>query len=1535
MVIVRIKKNISDKGEIKEIPIYLLDTLETFKIRLADELKTLPKYLYFPQELTYDLIKDEEKEVEVIDILQLIKAYAKGSIFELIDLIKQLDIKLNIRDEIVVVWFGYCKVLNTLKSKDLQEIVDTLVKSKIFFTKKYANDQYEASAKTIKILDIGINQLKTNNKANIKAFKDFEEINVEIQSTDFKPEYTEFKLITSIENISLLEVFNSIELNEKIPFATCKNFYKVYKKFIPDKSMIKSSEDTIILKVMNRTKKNEYTYTDVFIKLETIEDKSVMVIEISIQTDKKTVDLSDRKTVEKEVLSVFNIKPKIVNVIEKSVSGYFHIPFINFNKYVFADLVMNNDMFSRLVNIDEQKKATKKRTYIYFNHPSTGNLTGTITGKKMNSVIKKTDYKVLTENLELFPEGEPFIRVSVSVAQNTKSVEMFQEMLKRLFTIYDEEFGNIIQAYKVYIPDFGNINLQDEEDEEEEDEEEIKDSEKGKRRVKNVKLSEYAPDLFVSDYTRKCNQSRMPSIVSKEEVSTLKEQGKDLMKFPRDYDVKNNVIFPSDGKNQHYYICNHKEHPYVGLKENKLSNSDIYPYTPCCFKAEQTEKDEFRRYYKGEEMAEPKMNKYDTIKTGKILKYNKYGTLPSNIESFFNITDTSNKDTYEYNRKGMFRNENSFIACVMEAFENETDLSKVEKDDDVMADYFNRIREQFNQPDLIACCRQELYDLNAQEISKIILNLDIYFDPKLFVHLLEELYDCNIYIFSKKDVDGDLEVPRHLQSYYKNRKEKRSIFIFEHIGGETDNALFPQCELIVKKTVGKTLDDQAVFSYDESSSVNKLYSTVRESYALTKYVEEVVFPFENFEIDSQVIDIYGKTRVLNILYEKKLISLFVSPMQPIRVKETTEIYYDLETKGIYTMLGLELDKNKTKATGIIGNVAVNIMIKNHTNSVLETYNFNKKMARYLSEYTFWMFSKYIKDNNFELETYNDIMIHIHNFSKQSFVIIDNYDYKQNGNISKMFSLISPILQDEKIIVRNEETIRRLVYVLKLKTLRESKTVYNYYDKLFIQDYYLELSDFETFDNQKLLFGEESIQKLIDEYKKEYILNNEIKIGNEPYFFKNPLIDNNVYIAQNANTIEKAIDIAMSWKRYNFNIGSQNVGIPLQYYDNFNSFSLYSYINPNTINKMNVIVNGKSSPDVINEDLNDHPLINGYCVIRNVKNQCYMNSVVQLLFSIDTLRKALIKVDIEELKQYNNPDELNTIGALKTLFEVFQENINSNTVINLDEIEYNGIPVYNILLGFFEEGSQEDSLIFLGLVLSKFVPFYENKEIKMLLNSIYHKQNIIVECTENVFKIKEPERHELSFSLELSIDSNKSQQTMKDLIEMYQIYEIPDPSEKVKFAVCETPENPKGYILKKKYQIAPLKTTEYFIISLKRYDANNRKIRNPVSDFEYIDIDGNLFLLIGCVVHIGGTGSGHYVYTVFKNGRIEYTLNDSVRSREMISENIISTDGFIFLYKKTTRETIEMIENLKDNEDLLKIVGYKIDGISNFTTLIPV
>jgi len=201
-----------------------------------------------------------------------------------------------------------------------------------------------------------------------------------------------------------------------------------------------------------------------------------------------------------------------------------------------------------------------------------------------------------------------------------------------------------------------------------------------------------------------------------------------------------------------------------------------------------------------------------------------------------------------------------------------------------------------------------------------------------------------------------------------------------------------------------------------------------------------------------------------------------------------------------------------------------------------------------------VYSNYLNDNGFV----DIIDENIAQFSKDFFVINSSYIYE---HVEKTFSKNSPILTKGKIIVHNYETIKRLIYVLRLTIQRNMDSVKKYYERLVIQNYYVDITDFDKYNGQVILFGEESVEKWIIENNVVYNIHDEVKIGvNTPYFFKNKLIDNRVYLAQNSHTLEKATDIAVSWVRKGYNVGI--------YAENRTpvTFTLYSYINSNTILK---------------------------------------------------------------------------------------------------------------------------------------------------------------------------------------------------------------------------------------------------------------------------------------------------------------------------------------------------------------------------------
>ena len=1070
------------------------------------------------------------------------------------------------------IWLAYNDKLNKdyeLIGKDaLSNIITELTNKHIIITGNQLFIEIRDIEKIKQKIRNTIKYRKISVDKKTDLFEEFDSINEPIVSTDFKPEEIQFILTLNMKNISILELFNKVILTDTVPFATTHNFYKLLKNFVPPDNWSNTSEDSMILKV---NKKDYVTisskgsnYLDTILSI----DKSGNVTaEINIKIEKGNVPRD--KFIERS-LSVFNgINIKVKNINESKVVGIFYFPQQTLDKYIFSDLVMNDDIFKFVINIDDHEFATTKKSgiYIHFEHPKTGYVTATITER----IMKKGDQSMKGEDPDFFPIGEPFIRVRISKSNNIQAVEHFIQMLAKLFVRYDEKYNDIRDFYKEYIQDFGIVEVEEVEEK------------------RDLKLSEEVPEIFgIGGFSTYCNKERSPTIISEEEAMNLKEKGKSVMKFPRDVPKEPNVLkFPADGQDQKYYTCNHEKYKYIGLQANNLKNSDVYPYVPCCFARDQQKKPIYQHYYQGKEPKIFDKKQNNIISTDKILKHNQYGTLPPNIDNLFTIIDPNPNTVYVRRGVGISekRNVNSFINAVMEALNDRTEILNIKDDDELESELIDQ-RNKLATTKIAPLCRQELYDMTIQEIIDIIKDGNKYFDPKWFLHLLEDEFECNIFLFTKKLLDGEMILPRHLQSYYKNINKSRCIYIFEHMGSKSDidiNYPWPQCEVIVKYNT-KTGDIQDSFTFEESKNIRIVYSMLRKSYALDKVINESYLPIHSsIKIISQFIDSYGKTRRLNIDFKGKKISLIISPIQPLRVKETTkEKIYSIgknDAMDLIEKLGMKIKsqtiiRNMVKEiNGIIGNVSVsipltktkiikefNIPIKEYglsytenQKSILEQYNINKKLARYLIEYTIWIYSRYL---NGVLDITDE---NIAKFAKKFFKIIPDFEY---GYISKKFSINSPFLQDGKIVVHDKETIKRLIYVLRLNIQRNKHDVLEYYKKTKIKNYYVDLTDFNQHDNQVILFGEESIDKWISENNITYVLFDEVQIGiNTPYFFKNKLVNNTVYLAQNTTSIGKASDIAVTWQKdgYNPSIHAQE-SEPV-------FFTLYSYQNANSIREV--------------------------------------------------------------------------------------------------------------------------------------------------------------------------------------------------------------------------------------------------------------------------------------------------------------------------------------------------------------------------------
>lgn len=1157
--------------------IYELDTLYTFKNRLARDMNTIVSFLYFPEEVTEQDIHSK-KNILVEDFFTEVKNSAKqnSSVVQLVNNIlgKAGKTKFDKGKIIVKLWLAYNKKLKKdVKQQGktpLYEIGDQLYKNNTYISINQIHTDWGSVDQTKKYYEDKIELNKEKVDDTLQLFKEYTDIDESAPYTEFEITHIKFKLTLNLKGLSLMEMFNYIKLNSSVPFATTNKFYKIVTDFIPPEDWTKSNPTSLILQVYQKNYISITTHPSNF---------ETSLMEIDPETDHITTKINinphknnvSRDEFINRTLSVFpDLDIKINKIIESDVKGIFYYPTLRLDKYIFGDLVLNNDLFSRLITLDEHEKATKKKpgVHIHFEHPRTGYITATITGR----IMIKGDQTMKNVDLDFFPPGEPFIRVKVSKSNSQKSIEIFQEIMGKLFQLYEQKKYPIIQYYSNYIPDFGIIIAPEEEEE------------------KNIKHSEIAPSLYVPGYSTWCNHERMPTIISEEEAAKYKSEGKSVLKFPRDIPEDPNAFrFPMDGENQQYYACNNPIYSHPGIIRNKLKNSDIFPYVPCCFEKPQEKKPKYLNYYEGKELSVGEKKQHNIIQTNKILKNDQFGTLPPNIENLFTIIDPN--PMFEYVRKGVYSSKNSFINVVMEALNDETNILNI-SDENKREHVLMKKRLEFANKNTAPLCRQELYDRNIKQIISLIKDEDIYFDPKLFIHLLEDHFDCNIYLFTKKVMDGELTLPRHVQAYYKNRNKRRSIYVYEHMGSESDRAKHPQCELIVKYNTRKSSNNvQYSFTHAESRNIRNVYTRLRKAYALNDVINESYLPINSsIQIYSQWIDSYGKTRRLNIKYKKQKISLIISPIQPIKVRETDNpniFPTDIDTAmSLIGSLKITLDsqtvlEDSTKElNGVLGNVKISIPIKDshvidgipiqkhglsypekHASSIGK-YNNNKKIARYLVEYVLWVYSSYLHENGIVDVTDDNIA----QFAKKYFSIKPSYDYE---HIEKTFSKSSPILdKDGKIIVHNEETVKRLVYVLRLSVQRNVDSIRNYHQHTVIQNYYVDITDFDTYKGQIILFGEESVEKWVTENNIVYTMHDSVQVGiNTPYFFKNTLIDNNVYLAQNAQTLGKASDIAVTWVRKGYNIGTYAEDVtPI-------SFTMYPYVNSSTI-KQGVKIKGK-------------------------------------------------------------------------------------------------------------------------------------------------------------------------------------------------------------------------------------------------------------------------------------------------------------------------------------------------------------------------
>ena len=338
----------------------------------------------------------------------------------------------------------------------------------------------------------------------------------------------------------------------------------------------------------------------------------------------------------------------------------------------------------------------------------------------------------------------------------------------------------------------------------------------------------------------------------------------------------------------------------------------------------------------------------------------------------------------------------------------------------------------------------------------------------------------------------------------------------------------------------------------------------------------------------------------------------------------------------------------------------------------------------------------------------------------------------------------------------------------------------------------------------------------------------------------------------------------------------------------------------------------------NNEINKQINYNG---IININNSCYMNSVIQMLWTIPEIRYQILNY-VEDTTL--NPTSaiqniLNTqkkiVEYLKNIFDFFNDT-NNDIYINDNNLKI----LRNLFTIDYEQHDAEE--FFSNIITGKFIL---EKINGILIFPIIDLNCKFIETSKLICDfpipghIRSPDANNDSYMLQLPIDEINNKK-IKDYINKYcSVERMPTETidvngkkiiEENNISECLNNTGDVEDLDMKKNKGPGTKQlflsdfSNNLIIQIKRFDtkvpipftgAKNDSIVIPDKELE---INNTKFKLKGCVVHLGNNGAGHYVYVIFgDNGEPIKEISDS----QVLDINNLYTNylrnGYIYYYRK--------------------------------------
>lgn len=342
----------------------------------------------------------------------------------------------------------------------------------------------------------------------------------------------------------------------------------------------------------------------------------------------------------------------------------------------------------------------------------------------------------------------------------------------------------------------------------------------------------------------------------------------------------------------------------------------------------------------------------------------------------------------------------------------------------------------------------------------------------------------------------------------------------------------------------------------------------------------------------------------------------------------------------------------------------------------------------------------------------------------------------------------------------------------------------------------------------------------------------------------------------------------------------------------------------TAHEMHVVKASATTSNDTSEKLNNvkEVIHSGKRSLANAGQTCYMNSALQLIYSMGEIKNIVLKDDADD-------------NALKAYLLQMEKGVTNATQLATN--------LYNSVGGFGNRkfNQQEDSSEFLQKLIGSQTTLFESirfdtidsvhtttetgtnrDQCKNKTNVINHQSyNQMPNDIQNAI-IYIPGTPQPRYIYTLPISNTN---ILFNKIDLQNVTKIPTSYE-TEFLQKDGCKSIDKNTISTRSVIIPGSQQQYFIVSLNRFDSNNRKLKTQIDlTNAEITFDSTKFKIKGCICHHGdGPQKGHYTYVEFENG-IPITVYDDADicpyntyiNIESFEDRTVDVTGYVLLFEK--------------------------------------